>query len=241
MTDFRWSFSQWETYNQCPAKWKFKSVLKLPSAPPGPAAARGLDMHDRCEAFIKSEISEEALLNGDPTKRFGDKKAAKIDPMYLPILVRFRDHPNGDRYAEHRLAYDEDWYLSGLFKSARTACIGVLDAVRYSDDGVLEIAEWKSGSPKDTHGDQRKLYALFGLRKWVMADEVRVTTYYLEHSNVQPQRLVVKPTAEQKLKDLWQGRVEQMKNDQILAPRPNEGCRWCDYAKSKGGPCQFGG
>lgn len=238
---FRWSFSQWETYNSCPAKWKYKYVSKLPSVPPGPAAARGLSMHDRCENYITGQIDVNTLLYGDPTKRFGNKTEAKIQELYLPVLDRFRDHENGDRHAELRLGFDDEWYACGF---ARTGwCIGVLDAVRFTNDGILEIGEWKSGSPKDTHGDQRKIYALFGLRRWNIdkLKEVRVTTYYLEHADVPPQRLVVAPTAEEKLKALWKGRVEQMQADQVLAPRPNEGCRWCDYAKSKGGPCAFGG
>jgi len=237
---FRWSFSQWETYNSCPAKWKFRYVDKLPSQPPGPAAARGLSMHDRCENYILGNIDLPYLLNGDPTKMFGSKKEAKIKETYVPILDQFRDHENGDRYVEHRLGFDDEWYLCGGI-SKKAACIGVLDAVRF-DGKVLHIGEWKSGSPKDTHSDQRKLYALFGLRKWNInrLEEVRVTTYYLE-GTADPARLVVKPTAEQKLRDLWQGRVEQMQKDTICAPKPNEGCRWCDYAKSKGGPCAFGG
>ena len=234
---FRWSFSQWETYNQCPAKWKYKSVLKLPSSPPGPAAARGLSMHDRCEKYIMGEIDLETCLKGDHTRRFGSKGEAKIDPTYIPVLDRFKNHPNGDRYTEHRMGFDSEWYLSGGV-SKTAACIGVLDAVR-CEDGVLDIGEWKSGTPKETHGDQRKLYALFGLRKWLHVSEVRVTTYYME-GTADPQRLVVKPTAEQKLRDLWGGRTAQMQKDQILAPRPGEGCRWCDYSRNNGGPCQFG-
>lgn len=233
---FRWSFSQWETYNECPAKWKYKSVLKLPTAPPGPAAARGLSMHDRCENYIKGEIDLPMLLTGDPSKRFGDKKEAVIHDKYVPVLDAFRNHPNGDRYTEHRLGFDSEWYLSGVVSPLRS-CLGVLDAVR-CEDKTLHIGEWKSGRPKDTHGDQRKLYALFGLRKWLFVEEVRVTTYYMENT-AEPQRLVVKPTAEQKLRDLWNGRVEQMQSDKICAPRPGQGCRWCDFSASKGGPCKF--
>lgn len=235
---FRWSFSQWENYNGCPARWKFKSVLKLPSSPPGPAAARGLDMHDRCEAYIKGEIDAETLTHGDPNKRFGDKKPAIVDGKYVVVLDQFKDHPNGDRYTEHKLGFDAEWYLSGGI-SKTAACIGVLDAVR-CENRVLHIGEWKSGSPKDTHGDQRKLYALFGLRKWVQVEEVHVTTYYLEDT-APPQRLSVKPSAEEKLKELWNGRVALMQKDQMCAPKPGQHCRWCDYAKGKGGPCQFGG
>ena len=233
---FKWSFSQWETYNQCPAKWRFKSVLKLPGLPTGPAAARGLDMHERCEKYIVGAIEKDYLLNGSPTATFGSKRAAKIDPAYLPVLDEFRDHPNGERYVEHRLGFDNEWYLSGGV--SKTAwCIGVLDAARVN--GAVHIAEWKSGTPKETHSDQRKLYALFGLRRW-FASEVRVTTYYLE-GTADPQRLVVKSSAEEKLRDLWNGRVQQMQTDQICAPRPGEGCRWCDYSARVGGPCKFGG
>lgn len=234
---FRWSFSQWETYNECPAKWKYKSVLKLPTAPPGPAAARGLSMHDRCEQYILGQIDVPMLLTGDPDKRFGDKKEAVIHEKYVPVLDTFRDHPNGDRHTEHRLGFDDEWYISGVVSPLRS-CLGVLDAVR-CEDKVLHIGEWKSGRPKDTHVDQRKLYALFGLRKWLFVEEVRVTTYYLEDT-ADAQRLVVKPSAEQKLRDLWDGRAQQMQSDKICAPRPGQGCRWCDFANSKGGPCRFG-
>jgi len=104
---------------------------------------------------------------------------------------------------------------------------------------VLEIGEWKSGSPKDTHGDQRKLYAMFGMRAW-LADEVRVTTYYLEDT-APPQRLVLaSQTGFDKLKELWANRIDTMQRDEMCAPRPGLYCRWCDYAKSQGGPCQFG-
>lgn len=191
-------------------------------------------MHDRCEKFIRGELSEEQL-NDQPVYRFGGKPGATIADKYIPVLAQFRDHPNGDRHTELRLGFDSEWYLcGGVSKTAW--CVGVLDAARVSSKAY--IGEWKSGKPKETHSDQRKLYALFALRRWLI-DEVEVTTYYLEDT-APPDKLVVKTTAEDKLKSLWNGRVETMQNDKILAPRPGQGCYWCDYAKGKGGPCQFG-
>lgn len=230
---FRWSFSQWENYNGCPARWKYKSVLKLPSSPPGPAAARGLEMHDRAERYIKGEID---TVIPDPTLRFGDKKPAIIHDKYVHVLNDYRDHPNGERHTEFKIAFDDEWYLTGGYTSSNTACIAVLDAVK-GMNGVLDIGEWKSGSPKDTHADQRKLYALAGFRRWYV-DEVRVTTYYLEDT-APPERLVVKATAEDKLKALWGDRTQKMQRDKICAPKPGQHCRWCDYSKAKGGPCAF--
>lgn len=237
---FRWSFSQWETYNMCPKKWHFQSVMKLPRQPPGPAAARGLDMHDRCEKFIRGEIDEETLIFGNTTLRFGSKKPAVVNRKFLPTLLEIRDHPNGDRHTELKLSFDEDWYQAGTIATGPSvACVMVLDAARVLD-GVASVYEWKSGTPKDTHSEQRKLYALGALRKWWGIETAQVTTFYLEDT-APPQRLVVKASAEEKLRELWKGRVDMMKSDNICAPRPGDHCRYmCDFSKSKGGPCDFG-
>lgn len=243
---FRWSFSQWENYNSCPQRWKFKSIMKLPGSPPGPAAARGLDMHDRAENYIKGEIDLETAVRGDPTKRFGDKKPAIIHQKYIPILDNFKNHPNGDRGTERKMAFDSEWSVCAP-TSRFASCVAVLDAYRYGGamgsvdnaEKVLRIGEWKSGSPKDTHADQRKIYAMFGLRLW-LAYRVEVTTYYLEDT-APPVRLVAKAGDFDKLRAIWQQRIDLMQRDMLCSPRPGQHCFWCDYAKKKGGPCSFGG
>ena len=226
---FRWSFSQWESYQQCPRKWHYQSVMKLPRGPTGPAAFRGLEMHKSVEEFI--EGADAHVLHKD------------IHPKYIPIFEEFRDHPNGDRGTEKRLSFDEDWNLAGTLTSKKATVVAVLDAYRYSkptfnDLGVLKIAEWKSGKPKDTHVDQRKLYAPMGFKAW-MADRVEVTTYYLEDT-APPQRVTLaSPESYEKLKSVWLERASEMERNKICAPRPGFYCRWCDFSQSKGGPCQF--
>ena len=229
LTTFRWSFSQWEAYNQCPAKWKFQSVLKLPRKPPGPAAFRGLQMHKTVEKFIEGEHGTEGLHED-------------IKPKYIPILVEFREHTNGDRYVEKKLAFDHEWYPCSP-RSEYAACVAVLDAVRFTkktgaDSGLLHIGEWKSGKPKDTHRDQRSLYAMFGMRNW-HADRVEVTTHYLEGTSESQRLILESESGFQKLKNQWQSRIDTMHNDQMCAPRPGFHCRWCDYNKADGGPCIF--
>jgi len=113
---FRWSFSQWESYDQCPAKWRYQSVLRLPRKPAGPAAKRGTHLHDRAEAYIKGEIDAGNLLIGDPNFKEEDEgfQQATIHPRYLHILDEFRLHPNGDRHTELKLGFDSDasWFLT---------------------------------------------------------------------------------------------------------------------------------
>lgn len=258
---FRWSFSQWENYDGCPQRWRFKSVEKLPSLPPGPAAARGLDMHDRAERYIKGEINLDYAVRGDINKRFGDKKAAVIAQKYIPILDAYRDHPNGDRHTEKKIAFDSEWFCCGKStRSGRGGVVMVLDAVRYGGDWqtvnrlrkdphpdrtfqssnrkIVRIAEWKSGTPKESHREQRHLYSIAGLKLW-LAEECEVTTYYLEDTD-KPVKLRVTADDLPRLIKKWDDRVDRWRNDKILAPKPGAHCNWCDYAKKKGGPCQFG-
>lgn len=234
---FRWSFSQWETYQACPAKWKFRYRMRLPGLPPGPAAARGTQAHKRVDNYIMGvDSSLHNLLIWNTVSEEGYFPAA-IDKRYLPVINAYRDHENGDKGAEKKLGLDVNWKPHPPTSPCASA-IGVLDAYRFTNDKILHVAEWKTGQPKDTHADQRSLYALFGLTHW-LPDEVYVTTYYLEHT-ADPVRLKATPDALPRLIDKWQGRIDQMRNDEMCAPRPGFYCKWCDYSKTRGGPCQFG-
>lgn len=220
----RWSFSQWATYAQCPAKWRFGSVMKLQRAPPGPAASRGLEVHASVEKYVVSGNA-------------GDLHGC-IKDKYIPIFDELREHHNGDMHLEKKLGFDVDWAVSPP-QAATTACIAILDAVRFCDDGTAIVYEWKSGKPKDEHADQRKLYAVAAAINW-RATKTVVTTYYLEDT-MAPQRITVSESGVEKLKTMWDGRIAEMLRDQFCAPRPSYQCAWCDFSKKRGGPCQFGG
>jgi len=236
---FRWSFSQWESYYTCPAKWSFRYRMKLPGLPAGPAAARGTAAHKRVDDYITGVNDSHIDLYLGPTVAMpGDPKPCPINRKYEAVIESFKNHENGDVGAEKKLGLDIAW-MPHPTTSPFVSVVGVLDAYRYSNDKVLHIAEWKTGKPKETHPDQRSLYALFGLKYW-LPDEVQVTTYYLENT-APPARLRATPDSEGRLIDKWQQRVEQMRGDIICAPRPGVYCNWCDYAKKRGGPCQFGG
>lgn len=236
MNTFRWSFSQWEAYDGCPQKWKFRNIMKLPGLPSGPAAARGTSMHDRVERYIRGEIEIDEALRGNPEERFGDKKPAVIHEKYIPILDAYRNHPTLYKGTEHKMALDSAWSVID-HTVPEASCIAVLDAYRL-DCTTLHIAEWKSGKPKDTHEDQRKLYAMFGLLYW-QEERVEVTTYYLEDTSP-PVCIIAVPDDLDRLKTLWAMRANLMRRDEMCAPRPGIHCNWCDYAAKKGGPCQFG-
>lgn len=234
---FRWSFTSWATYNQCPAKYKFKYVQKCPTLPAGPAAARGTEIHENIADFITCKFDDPEKLHPAINKE-----------QMLPTLNAFRHHPNGQRHVELPIYVNEKWE-DVLRGSADRWATMIFDAVRAGGDWrcdpgedpheeVVSVAEWKSGKPKDEHKDQRSVYAVAALARFHYQHEVRVTTYYVE-GTAPPARLVVKRSAEEKLQALWKGRIDTMRADTIRAPRPGYYCNWCDFSKAKGGPCQF--
>lgn len=238
----RWSFSQWSTYQKCPAQYNYRYVQRLPYQT-STAATRGTDTHAAVENYVKCELHDYPLPN--------DYLKATLDA--------YRNHPNGERWTEKKMAFDKDWN-SVWVGSPESSCVMVLDAMRCGDDwrkvkvehwkgnqehvypesrDIVYVAEWKTGKPWDEHKEQRLLYALGALRWMHYSTEVQVTTYYLDNTS-EPQRTIVKRTAEEKLKALWNERATVMLNDDILAPRPGFYCRWCSYSKDKGGPCRVG-
>lgn len=223
-----YSFSQWERYNQCPANWKYKVRDRLPTSPAGPAAQRGLEIHATIEAYING--AQPWTLH------------PAIKPDYVHVFDEFRRWSGGDRWTERKLGMDKEWSWASP-EDPEKHVLMVLDVVAFHKPkagayGKLKIGEWKSGKPKDTHKDQRTIYALGGLTWW-QADEVEVETHYVE-GTADTERLIAKRSALPKLIRIWDDRFKQMEDDKICAPRPGRHCDWCDFSRLKGGPCRVG-
>jgi|KBSMisStandDraft_5_1062788.scaffolds.fasta_scaffold00197_8 hypothetical protein len=219
------SFSKWECHHQCPFQYKCRYVDNLPSIQ-NAKAARGVDIHASAEVYIKTP-------DGFKTDLTWLK-----DKSIIPVLDAYRFHPNGMRHCEYKFALDEEWYCCS-WKSQHARVRLVFDAARFKDDTAY-IAEWKSGKPKDTHEQQREMYALGALKLWDPRKKAVVTTYYFDGTE-EPQRLTVKPGDLQMLIDKWERRFETIEKDRMWAPRPGFYCKWCSYSKTAGGPCKFGG
>jgi CRISPR/Cas system-associated exonuclease Cas4 (RecB family) len=196
----------------------------------GPAAERGTQVHNRIETYIRGQ--RDTLPWDAERPEFKVPALGRNHPMQA-VCDRFRNWPNGDRHVERKFGFDIDWTP---FPHDRddTAYVVVFDAAA-SYNGKVEIGEWKTGKPYPEHREQRLLYGLAGLRLWY-PKEVVVTTYYVDITS-EPQRTRIPAAAEQELRDMWSSRRETIANDRILAPRPNDKCRYCHYRKSNGGPC----
>lgn len=218
------SFSKWALYNRCPAWWHYEVTIGS-KQPPGPAAARGLEIHNSIENYINKHSGPM------PTGLLHEA----VKPDYADVFEEFRMHENGDVYAEKKVSIT----LDGKRRvSEKDGFLGYLDAVRLCNDNTLHIGEWKSGKPKDDHRYQRELYALFGLVTW-RPTQVTVTTHYVE-ATAPSAALTVKESAIDKLLARWQLRYEMVQEDTKWAPAPGFYCAWCPFSARNGGPCKFG-
>jgi hypothetical protein len=214
----RISFSKWENYSQCPRRYKYGEVDKLPRSPIGAAGQRGTAIHDQIESFIK-----------------GSKGVDCPVTYHRDVLDRFRNAGNGELLTEYKVAFTDNWERT-VPEDRNARYVGVFDAVLHRPgSGEVEIGEWKTGKPKDTHGDQRRLYTLMAFLTWG-PEVVTATTYYFDNTS-SPQRLTAKSSAIPKLIKIWNERHDMIVNDNFFPPRPGFYCRWCDFSRAKGGPC----
>jgi CRISPR/Cas system-associated exonuclease Cas4 (RecB family) len=213
------SFSRLKTWEECPAKAKYKFLLKLPE-PDSPYAARGTDLHALSASYIKGEVLD-------------------IPAQLSDVVDYLNDLKHADTKTELQLAYDKDWKPTEWF-AMNVYCRVIFDALKLSQpERRVLVVDHKTGKKREEeHVDQLRLYALAAFSSWDWADVVDAQVIYIDHG--ERMRMEFRREVLPMLKEYWNKRLDKMTADDVLAPRPNPGCKWCHYRKSNGGPCQFG-
>lgn len=224
-----WSFSRWATYQKCPRKFKYQAIDRLPEAK-GPALIRGQEIHDLAERYVRGELKDLP-----PELTNFDEEFFNLYRGYQRDLVETED----------MLCFDRDWnYLPGAKFEPSIWCRVKKDAtLLYPEDGLAVLVDYKTGRVQpDPYWEQLDLYALATFLTTDWAELVQVELWFLDHGVVKPDDGVLEYERGQvpKLKKDWNARVKKMFNDRRFDPTPSDECRWCTWAKSKGGPCEKG-
>jgi hypothetical protein len=227
-----WSFSRWETYETCPFKACCKFVLKLPEES-GPAADRGTAIHKLAEDYLLGRIPRQP------------KELAKLKPVYAAMK---KEKPE----AEVEFAMTREWEPTGWFARGEKAawCRVKIDALTPPTVAkpIVFIRDHKTGG-LDKNGKfktekveqaepQLELYGIAGFKRHPIAKEVKTQLLFVDAGIATLEKTYL-------LKELpvliarWAKRVVKMLSDTAYAPRPGDYCRYCTYAKSKGGPCVY--
>lgn len=220
-----WSFSRLQDYERCPRYAAWRHLEKLPVST-SKAMQRGIDVHTQAEHFI---LGKERKLPAalESLKRI----YAKTRALYKKNKALFT--------LEQMWGHAIDW--TPIDPKAWNDCwLRVkMDVVFITDRArVLNIDDHKTGKIKqETHRLQMLLYGTSALHRYPKIQEVRSRMLYVDHgkteAHVLTRRELLTATEE------WNERVRPMFADRRFAPRPGNYCTWCDYSKSKEGPCQY--
>lgn len=219
-----WSYSRYAKYTLCPLQFKFSVLDKLPE-PGSPAMTRGNDMHVGTANFLKGTVS---TLPADVMK----------NPVITDLIQQVAAMPNKE--VEQQWGYDSNWQPTSWFGKG-TWFRSVLDVGVMYDDLTFEAIDWKSGRRYGSNEEQMETQALAVMKRFKPVKHVTARLAYMDEVGANPFEFHEFPaTKMQSLADKWAKKVEPMFTDTVFAPRPNDKCRFCYQARSKGGKCAFG-
>lgn len=214
---FRWSYSKWSCYKECLRKYKHKYIDRLPD-PSGPAAERGTRIHSLAEELVKGNIQ-------------GIPNELKKFNRHFKALMKCPTH------TEQSLCIDRDWHaVDPTQDKEKIWLLAKIDVTAFHPDQVMTVVDYKTGKVYPTHEEQAEVYAavvagnyetsLIDTEMWYI-DSGLVKTWSYDDDTVWDD-LVPK----------WTERGLQMESTKKypLGKEPN--CHWCNFHRSKGGPCK---
>lgn len=226
-----WSFSRWSDYKTCPAKFKYKHLLKL-QEPPNAAMQRGTDIHKLAEDYTKGllrTLPKELVLFKE---EFAKLRAEKVKTV------------------EDSWAYKADWCQT-VWNDWSGCWLRVKVDAAYTNvkHNALVPIDHKTGKFREEKNaeylEQLELYGTAGLVQYPDIDVVSPRLWYIDHGRIYPDpeqgedEIEYFRKDEKLLKKKWETKVKPMFVDKVFKPTPGAGCTYCHYRKSNGGPCKF--
>ena len=213
-----YSYSSVATYKKCPRKYRYSYVDRLPrSQEVSPAMQRGTDRHNNVEQFMLREsedLHDELLLYHAWMSQLRDCEVV-VPEWKFGITAECKP-----------CEFDaEDCKVRGFVD------------LKIQDDGALDLYEWKTGKKYPEHRQQAMLYGLIAMLHHPEYATVNVTTVYFDQGkNVGAMyHRDMLDTYIALMKTDW----ERIEADEIFMPKPQFMCRYCDFSRHNGGPCQF--
>lgn len=231
-----WSYSRYATYTQCPAKAKYKFVLKI-KEPSNDAMDRGSEIHKVAESYVKGvgrAIPLELKLFGKLFKQLRKQYKSVVSDSNKTVIV------------EQTLAFTKNWAETRWDDWNGCAVRVKIDCTYLPTPTVAEVVDWKTGKFNEgmyeSYKEQLELYALAVLLYYPALEEVRPKLCNLDLGITYPPEDSASTFTRKdipRLKALWAKRTKPMLNDTIFAPRPNDKCRYCSFRAGNGGPCKY--
>lgn len=221
------SFSRVQTYKKCPAMYEWQYILgHKDERGPGPAAERGTRIHNSIEqAFLMEDLG---LVDVEVPSKIKEVLQRSFDEVHTGKC---------EVMPEMAFALDKEWNPCE-FEAEEAFVRGFMDNVFYfPNENKVVVHEYKTGREYDEHAEQKQLYALVSMVLWPDVEESTVVGVYIDQKKVVP--TIYSRAHLPAMQYTWKRQIEMMALP-MYPTRPGMHCRWCNKAKSNGGPCPFG-
>ncbi|MDR0646780.1 MAG: PD-(D/E)XK nuclease family protein [Elusimicrobiota bacterium] len=242
------SYSKLGLYKECPQKYKFRYILKVPEKPKY-YFAFGNALHKVMEFIYSSGKPSFPLLETTlkffktdwDSSSFGDKgyeNAAKEQEGFLEgvrIIKAYYEKHQSDNISPLSTEFRSTVHIDGL------SVISVLDRIDYLGEGQISILDYKTGKTLSREPDQLMFYQKITgnnpqiiemiKRKYPLVKEIKIANMLFYHLPTLREQSF-EPASQKEIDAFWAG-VLSVAGD-ILAnkfnPDPSESkCRFCDY------------
>lgn len=217
-----WSYSRYADYVQCPLRFKLKHIQKM-KEPGSPAMQRGSDIHKEGEIYLKAT-----------------KQPKKVPASYQHFSDEMSQLWGLKPMVEQQWGFTREWSPTGWFGRDTWLRI-VADVALLYDDNTADLIDFKTGRKYDTNEEQVELFSAGIFMKFDHIEHVTTRLWYLDQPD--DNEVIREYTREdfERIRKGWEKKIVPMFKDKRFAPTPNEKCRFCAFAKNRGGPCPFNG
>lgn len=219
-----YSYSRLATFKKCPAKFKYAYIDKVEvEFEVSPAMERGSAIHDSLEQFM---LGKAEMLHPDIHEHYGQ------------FFFGLREEHQGTLEPEAK--WGLSWGLESCdYNDADCMVRGFMDLRFVPEDDNIQVFEYKTGKIYPEHASQQWLYGVASLIHYPDYAGVDVTAVYLDQRQNKtiyyPASMLFeyRPMLQRQIQE-----IEDLPYSEFI-PKPQFTCRWCQFRKENGGPCQF--
>ncbi len=248
MANLSFSYSKMSTYKECPQKYKFRYILKIPEKPKY-YFAFGTALHKVME-FMYANLKPPFPPLEETLKFFRTdwQKTSFADKGYASIQKELEGYEEGVKIIEaYYKKHEKDIFnpLSTEFRTTQEvdglSIISIVDRIDYLGEGKVSILDYKTGKTVKREPDQLLMYQklmsqspqLLNLvrtkdPKIEKVDVANLLFYYLPKLDEQ----IYTPAPKEEIDIFWQGVLkvaDNIKAEKFSATPSELACKFCDY------------
>jgi hypothetical protein len=214
--DNAWGYSKLSCFEECKARFMYQFIKKLPTK--GSAAMdRGSRIHEAIESWLNG-WTPDLPIEAEGWREVLEALKAK------------------ELKAEAAWGFDKNWKLLPDW-FGKTCWLRAKSDAHFIKDGHLTVIDWKTGKYRVPSTEQVELYAIAGGCVYPKTTQVTAQMVFID-SDEEYSRTYSRAELEA-LKAKYETRVAPMYTEEAWEPTPSSGCRYCDFSKTKSGPCKY--